>query len=65
MAATSSSWEHTIGKACASGSGSVAYQVIRRASCPVLVVKEPELNRKLTGSEGTALHPHVLLEKQR
>jgi len=46
-------------------SGSVAYQVIRRASCPVLVVKEPELNRKLTGSEGTALHPHVLLEKQR
>jgi universal stress protein A len=41
--------------------GSVAEQVVRRANCPVLVVKEGKTPDKHT-SGGTELHPHYLVE---
>jgi nucleotide-binding universal stress UspA family protein len=42
--------------------GSVAEQVMRRASCPVLVVKLPTNETPAAMPDATEMHPHVLSE---
>jgi nucleotide-binding universal stress UspA family protein len=43
--------------------GSVAEHVVRRATCPVLVVKNEPTGTAASPEEGTELHPHFLSEK--
>jgi nucleotide-binding universal stress UspA family protein len=43
--------------------GSVADEVVRRAACPVLVVKPPAQSKPLPAFVATALHPGRLTEK--
>jgi nucleotide-binding universal stress UspA family protein len=42
--------------------GSVAEEVIRRSTCPVLVVKMPAAAETVAHETETALHPHLLSE---
>jgi universal stress protein A len=44
--------------------GSVAENVMRRAHCPVLVVKDPKTPRETNSEAATALHPHSLTETE-
>ena len=44
------------------GTGSTAEEVVRRAPCPVLVVKEPRAPDPLPDFEPTGLHPGHLEE---
>jgi universal stress protein A len=46
-------------------SGSIAEQVMRRAPCPVLVVKLPTNHPPSIPSDATEMHPHILSEPKR